>query len=313
VNQLVLLRTLQGGITGTVPAASAMVASSVPSRRVGYAMGMLQAAVWVGSAAGPLVGGALAAAIGYRSGFRVAALLLLCAGVGVTALVRTGEAKVRSSRVQRVLLKDWRDVVSTWQVRKGLALRFFVRARSSLTTPFLPLFIAGLTTLQMPVAAATGAFSAVTAAFGAIGSGILGRLADRQGHRRVLMICSVAGGLSYGAMSVARTVGQLLVLSAILGIAVGGIMSSMTGLMARTSSRSDMGALYGLDSSLGSAGRITIPLLGGSFGSLVWLPGHMVAHSDQLSCRCRFGHEEVRALVLCLDSLTVCSAVPTRR
>ena len=41
VEQLALLRTLQGMLTGTVTAATTLVATTAPRERVGYALGML--------------------------------------------------------------------------------------------------------------------------------------------------------------------------------------------------------------------------------------------------------------------------------
>ncbi|MEJ2211214.1 MAG: MFS transporter [Anaerolineae bacterium] len=58
--QLAALRALQGTLTGTVPAATTLVASSAPRERSGYALGLLQMAVWTGASVGPLLGGLVA-------------------------------------------------------------------------------------------------------------------------------------------------------------------------------------------------------------------------------------------------------------
>ena len=49
VQQLVLLRALQGALTGTVTAANTLVASTTPRERTGYAMGMSRATPMGGS------------------------------------------------------------------------------------------------------------------------------------------------------------------------------------------------------------------------------------------------------------------------
>jgi MFS transporter, DHA1 family, multidrug resistance protein len=63
--ELVLLRTIQGALTGTISAANALVAAAAPRERMGYAMGTLQMGLWSGTAAGPLLGGVLADSFGY--------------------------------------------------------------------------------------------------------------------------------------------------------------------------------------------------------------------------------------------------------
>jgi DHA1 family multidrug resistance protein-like MFS transporter len=85
---LVVLRMLQGASSGTIAAATALVASGTPRSRVGWALGVLTSAVAVGSALGPLVGGLAAAAVGVRAVFWAAGGLLLLASLPVLLVVR---------------------------------------------------------------------------------------------------------------------------------------------------------------------------------------------------------------------------------
>ena len=57
---LLALRMVEGMFTGTVTAATALVATSTPKERLGFGLGLIQTAVFSGSAFGPLVGGLLA-------------------------------------------------------------------------------------------------------------------------------------------------------------------------------------------------------------------------------------------------------------
>ncbi len=50
VYQLLALRFLQGALTGTVVAATTLVASSVPRERIGSSLGLLQMAIYLGTA-----------------------------------------------------------------------------------------------------------------------------------------------------------------------------------------------------------------------------------------------------------------------
>src|SRR5439155_546399 len=60
--QLVILRFLQGATSGTVAAATALVAVETPRNRVGWSLGVVTSAVALGGAIGPVIGGLAAVA-----------------------------------------------------------------------------------------------------------------------------------------------------------------------------------------------------------------------------------------------------------
>jgi len=60
VQQLAVLRAIQGALTGTVTAATTLVATTVPRRHAGYALGLLQMAIYAGASVGPVMGGLVA-------------------------------------------------------------------------------------------------------------------------------------------------------------------------------------------------------------------------------------------------------------
>src|SRR5205085_1847953 len=94
---LVVLRFLQGAGSGTVAAATALVATGTPRQRVGWALGVLTSSVAVGSALGPLVGGLAASVLGVRAIFWAGGLLLGAATVPVVLLVREAPGPPRAA------------------------------------------------------------------------------------------------------------------------------------------------------------------------------------------------------------------------
>src|SRR5512147_666148 len=78
--QLVLLRAVQGLVTGTVAAANALVASVTPREHSGYGMGLLQVGQGGGVALGPVIGGWVADQFGYAAAFYIPSVLLLLGG-----------------------------------------------------------------------------------------------------------------------------------------------------------------------------------------------------------------------------------------
>ena len=127
--ELVLLRTIQGAITGTISAANALVAAAAPRERMGYAMGTLQMGLWSGTAAGPLLGGVLADAFGYRMPFYLTGVLLLLSGVLVTLGVQGRKpSALPRARQGEGMLRSWRTIFAA----PGVGLVYGLRALSSM-------------------------------------------------------------------------------------------------------------------------------------------------------------------------------------
>ena len=264
---LILLRAVQGLITGTIPAANALIAATAPRERMGYALGFINVAQWSGVAIGPLLGGILADAFGYRASFVITGALLLIAGI----LVRWGvheqfQPVVRQKQGAKGLWADWRHIFGTKGVSITYGLRFMGALGNSLMLPVLPLFVvlvlpAGALALANTytglVVGIAGAASTVTAIW-------LGRLGDRIGHRTILITSAFVACVAYLPQSLVTAAWQLLLLRALSGAALGGIITSISALLATLTTPGEEGTVYGLDSSLNAASRTIAPLLGAS-------------------------------------------------
>ena len=86
--ELVILRLLQGATSGTVAAATSLVAAETPRSRVGWALGVVTSAVALGGAIGPVVGGIAGSLFGLRVVFLIGGVLLLLSVIPVVVIVR---------------------------------------------------------------------------------------------------------------------------------------------------------------------------------------------------------------------------------
>ena len=92
--ELVILRLAQGATSGTVAAATALVAAETPRHRVGWALGVVTSAVALGGAVGPVVGGLAGAAFGLRDVFLGGGVLLMISTLPVFLIVRESERRI---------------------------------------------------------------------------------------------------------------------------------------------------------------------------------------------------------------------------
>jgi DHA1 family multidrug resistance protein-like MFS transporter len=263
--QLVALRTLQGAITGVVAASNALVASTTPRDRTGFAMGLLLVSMGTGVALGPLIGGSIADALGYSAAFFITAALLFIAGILVhfgieEKFVPPDLGEEKSFR----FFKGWREIFSTTGVPRTYGLSFLYMLGRMMVVPIAPLFIASLMEEDALLNTFTGLVIGASAATITISAAILGRLGDKTGHRRIVGVSAALAALLYFAQSFVNAPWQMLVLQALVGVFLGGITPAISALLARYTRQGEEGAVYGLNNSIQSAGRMLAPLLGAS-------------------------------------------------
>lgn len=267
VGQLAFLRAAQGVLTGTVAAAMTLVASGTPRDRTGYALGLLQMAVWLGSSLGPPLGGLIADLWGYRAVFIVTGALLFVAGITVWRFVReefTPVDRGEGTGIGGDFFEGVRLVARTPSLVALFSVRITVRLGTSLVTPILPLFVQSLLASPERVASTTGLITGVAAGSSALSAVILGRASDRVGFRRMLLVCLAGTALSYVPHFFVTGTGQLLFLQAIQGFTLGGLLAVINAMLANQSPEGRQGAVYGLDASVTSAASAVGPMIGAS-------------------------------------------------
>ena len=194
--QLLVLRTVQGCITGTIAAATVLVASIAPPEETGYALGLLQMAVFLGASLGPMFGGVISDAFSHRVTFFATSFLLLAAGIIIAKLA---EGRFRSAAESQVHMEEPDPGLQSPARSKALwALMAVVAAdqiAGSIVAPFLPLFIQSITRSSGMVSSTTGVILGVGALASAVAAASLGKLSYRIGYRRTLVVCMVTAAV----------------------------------------------------------------------------------------------------------------------
>jgi len=271
VQQLVLLRIMQGMFTGTIAAATALVASVVPKQHSGAAIGSLQNAVYLGTSLGPLLGGIVADSLGYRASFWVTGALLLLSGLLLTLLVREDFSPAED--VARSKQTGW-GVTAQFLFASGgallavLAARILLRAGTQILNPVLPLFVQSLLPLEARVATVTGIITGASAVGSALGSPLIGRWGDQAGHRRLLIASGLMAALFYLPQAFVPNAVWLVFWQLLLGFAIGGTLSTLTALLIQFSPQGREGMVIGLDSSIAGIANAIGPMVGASAAGL---------------------------------------------
>ncbi|MBG9941488.1 MFS transporter [Brevibacillus formosus] len=271
--QLLALRLLNGLVGGIIPASTALVASSVPKERIGWATGLLQSFITAGTIMGPLFGGVLAEKIGFRMIFVITGCVLLLATLVITFTVKENfvppEKKERSS-----LREDFQMIFSS----KELPALFFVTVMIQFALfsiiPVLPIYISQLLGSEgAKVALWAGIVQACMGVANVFASPQLGRLGDRFGSQKVLLFSLLAAAIIFIPQGLVHTVWQLVVLRFLLGLSLGGLLPSVNALLRRATPVHMVSRVYGYNNSFVSIGSMLGPMIGGFLAGYVSISG----------------------------------------
>jgi DHA1 family multidrug resistance protein-like MFS transporter len=265
--QLVVMRAIQGLITGTIAAANALLASVTPRKHIGYAMGLLQVGFGTGIAVGPLIGGFVADLFDYSVVFYLTAALLFLAGVLVHWGVHENFQPVKSEREKTNLLQAWRTLIGVAGVKMTFLIRFLTSMARMIVLPIIPLFIATILVDSSKLNTFTGLVMGIASAATTISAVFLGKLGDRVGFRRVLIISLIIMGVLYIPQGYVSAGWQLLVLQGLVGVALGGVLPIISALLANYVKIGGEGSAFGLDNSINAAGRAIAPMLGAAIAA----------------------------------------------
>jgi DHA1 family multidrug resistance protein-like MFS transporter len=267
VYQLLVLRLLSGAFTGTISASLSLVSSVLPGARLGFGLGVMQVAVFLGMSLGPWIGGILADALGYRWTFIAGGAMLLAAGFLV--LMGAKEKFVRPSAASLKRSGSMRTLFALPGFIAVMAVIFLFHFSIQIAIPVLPLFIEEVGNLKTGLASTTGLMFAVTGATASISAVLIGYLSDRIGYKRVLVVNLLITGLLWAVHALARSIPQLLVIRVVFGFAAGGNLPTINALLGKLTTKETYGQAYGLMASMTSLGMTLGPLAGGFMASHV--------------------------------------------
>ncbi len=259
--QLIIFRIFQGAFSGTLAASIALVASVVPQRRSGLALGMMQAAVFIGNAVGPFFGGFAADNFGYRVSFRIGALLTVLGGL----LIYFGtHEKFKAPTVgETAEIPGFKKIFLLPGFLISVAIMFGVRLSNSMANPSFPLIVKEIVTSLRNLNSITGAVIACTAIAAAVSAAVLGHFGDKFGRRRILIACCVGASIASVGHYYAPNLQTLVAMRLLFGFTVAGMLPAANSMIHAIVDHRSIGKAYGLATSLSMLGTALGPSIGG--------------------------------------------------
>jgi DHA1 family multidrug resistance protein-like MFS transporter len=271
--QLLVLRTIQGCLTGTVAAATVMTAGITPVGQLAFALGLLQTGIAVGNALGPLAGGVIADFLGHRIAFLSTALTLAAAGLIVLKWVDPDQGSSKPQKKKKIsFIPDIGPVLRSPVLITLMFVSFSIQAANTIAEPMMPLFIkemalnaralSGLSESPQYIGSATGLVLGIGAAFTALAAVLVGKFCTGIGYWKTLIFCLAAGALLRLPQALVTNVFQLAVFRALASFFIGGAAPVLNAIIATSVAREHQGAVFGFNTSMASTGGAVGPIIG---------------------------------------------------
>lgn len=260
--QLLVLRILQGALTGTISASLALVASVTPRERTGRVIGMMQASVFGGISVGPLAGGYTAAHIGFRTTFFVAGALILLAGLLVMFLAEEEFTPVpRGPKEKR---GGYAELFGVAGFAAAIFAIFQIHFANVAPIPVFPQYVRHLMDTDIkaatPITGQIESLAGIVACFATWG---LGHLSDRWGHKRMLITSALCATAFAFPQPFTTALWQLYALRILFGVAMGGMLPSANAIIREVTPERHIGRAFGTMSSVAGIAYFLGPLIGG--------------------------------------------------
>ena len=276
---VVLIRLVQGLVSGFYSASITLIASESPIERTGWALGLLASANLAGSLIGPLLGGYIADTVGIRNDFIIVGTLMGLAGVLATIFIH--ENYVPQPNPEKLSIRKLKEQIPEFNSIVALCVASFIYAICIMSLqPVISVYIKGI----VPSDTENLAFIA-GAVFSAMGiaqlmsSSPLGKLVDKIGPRKVLVVSLIYVGILNIPQDYVSDVYQLAIIRFLQGFGLGGMLPALNTYLSSKTPREFTGQVFSYNQSclffgyfLGSVGGASLMAWLG-FTTLFWVSG----------------------------------------
>ena len=264
--QLFVVRILQGFANGFMPAALALVSSSVPQKELGVSLGMMQTGQIVGSVVGPLLGGTLAHVFGMRVSFLIAGVLLLLVTAIVAIRVKEPE-KVKDINAGSSIFEDLKRSMHNSVLVKMLLLTIVVQIAIMVLQPVVTLYVGELQGNMDDAVFTSGVIFSLGGIAGAFAAPVWGKLGQSKGYIKTMACAFIGAGFFNFLQFFPTSILGFAGLQFLFGLFIVGIHPSISAVLVKCTETSFRGRVFGIATTAHQCGSMIGPLLGGLISS----------------------------------------------
>lgn len=257
---LLALRLLNGVFTGFVPNATALVASQVPKDKSGYALGTLSSGVVAGTLTGPFVGGMIAEVFGIRNVFLMVGGFLFLAAILTIFFIKEDFQPVPKEKA--LPTKElFTSVKYPYLLFNLFATSFVIQVAAQSVGPILALYIRDLGQKEN-LLFVSGLIVSSMGLSSMMSSGVMGRLGDKVGNHRLLIVAQAYSALIYLLCANASTPLELGIYRFLFGLGTGALVPGINALLSRMTPKAGISRVFAFNQVFFYLGGVIGPLAG---------------------------------------------------
>ncbi|WP_392461587.1 multidrug efflux MFS transporter [Streptococcus parasuis] len=257
---LLVLRVLNGVFTGYIPNATALIASQVPKDKTGYALGTLSTGAVAGNLIGPTLGGVLAEMFGVHTVFLLVGLLYAIVVILTVFYIREDFVPIKKSDALPV--KEVFAQVKDRKILVGLFVTSMVIiAAAQAVVPILTLYVRHLGQKENLLFVA-GFIISLPGMASLATSGYLGKLGDRIGNHRLLLMALTYSLLINVFCVFAENPFQLGLLRFLYGFGTGALLPSVNSLLTKLTPKEGISRIFAYNQLFNNLGSVVGPMMG---------------------------------------------------
>ncbi|HEL2164649.1 TPA: multidrug efflux MFS transporter [Streptococcus suis] len=257
---LLTLRVLNGVFTGYIPNATALIASQVPKDKTGYALGTLSTGAVAGNLIGPTLGGILAEMFGVHMVFLLVGLLYAIVALLTVFYIREDFVPIKKG--EEMSVKEVFEQVKDRQMLVGLFVTsMIIIAAAQAVVPILTLYVRHLGQTDNLLFVA-GFIISLPGMASLVTSGYLGKIGDRIGNHRLLLIALTYSLLINVFCVFAENPFQLGLLRFMYGFGTGALLPSVNSLLTKLTPKEGISRIFSYNQLFNNLGSVVGPMMG---------------------------------------------------
>ena len=257
---LIVLRLLNGIFAGYVPNSTALIASQAPKQYSGYALGTLSTGVVAGTLMGPLLGGYVAETIGIRNAFLLVGFFLFI--VTILTIFYVKEDFKPASRDRQLVTKDLLAKLPHKSILFALFVTSMViQMAAQSISPILTLYIRSMGQVDN-LMFVSGLIVSAMGISSILSSSQLGKLGDKIGNHRLLLLALLYSFLIYLFCAWANTPWELGFLRFLFGLGTGALLPGVSSLLNKLTPKEGISRIFSYNQTFFYIGGVLGPLMG---------------------------------------------------